>query len=44
MVSFLLGLTVGGVVAIFVYRNNKAVIGKYADKIDELHKQLKDKK
>ena len=43
MINFLLGLAIGGVIAIFVYRNNKAKISKYADKIDELVDKL-DKK
>jgi len=43
MINFILGLAIGGVIAIFVYRNNQAKISKYADKIDELHEQLKNK-
>ena len=43
MINFILGLAIGGVIAIFVYRNNKAKISKYADKIDELVDKL-DKK
>lgn len=38
--GFIAGLVVGGVIAIFVYRNNQALISNYADKIDELYKEL----
>lgn len=38
--EFIAGLLIGGVIAIFVYRNNKAKMSKYADKIDELWDEL----
>lgn len=44
MINFLVGLTIGFVVAIFVYRNNKAKIGKMADKVDELYDELTEAK
>ena len=44
MLGFILGLLVGGIAAIFVYRNNQAKISKYADKIDELYDKLNEKK
>ena len=37
------GLVIGGVVMIFVYRNNKKAISKYADKADEVVKVIKKK-
>lgn len=43
MINFLLGLAIGGVAAIFVYRNNKAVISKYADEVDSLYEKLNNK-
>ena len=39
--GLLTGLVIGGVVAIFVYRNNKKAISKYADKADEVVKVIK---
>jgi len=42
MLNFIIGFAVGGVVAIFVYRNNKKKISKYADKIDELWDKIPD--
>lgn len=43
IIGFITGLVVGGIVAIFIYRNNKRVIGGLADKVDSLVEQLKDK-
>lgn len=43
MINFLLGLAIGGVAAIFVYRNNKAVIISYADEVDSLYEKLNNK-
>lgn len=40
MINFILGLVIGGVIAIFVYRNNKSKIGKLADKADNLYDDL----
>ena len=39
----LIGALIGGIVAIFVYRNNKKIISKYADKVDELVDKLEKK-
>lgn len=41
--GLLAGAAIGGVVAIFVYRNNKKTIGKIADKIDKLVEVAKEK-
>jgi len=41
--GLLIGAAIGGVVAIFVYRNNKKTIGKLADKVDELVEVAKKK-
>lgn len=43
MVNFLVGFALGAIIAVFVYRNNKAKIGKMADKIDDLYKEIADK-
>ncbi len=40
MINFAVGLGIGFVVAIFVYRNNKAKMGKMVAKIDDLYDQL----
>ena len=40
MINFAVGLGIGFIVAIFVYRNNKSKIGKMADIIDELTEKL----
>jgi hypothetical protein len=39
--GLLLGLAIGGVVAIFVYRNNKKKIDKVADKVDNIVEAVK---
>ena len=41
--GLLVGLVVGGIVTLFVYRNNKKAISKYADKADEVVKVIKKK-
>ena len=43
MVYFLVGFALGAIIAVFVYRNNKKKIGKMADKIDDLYKELSNK-
>jgi biopolymer transport protein ExbB/TolQ len=40
--TFIAGLCIGGIAAIFVYRNNVKKISKYADKIDQLYKEIDD--
>lgn len=53
--TILLIAVIGGVIGIFVYRNNEKLLSKYADKlddkwdnmehrIDELKKEIRDKK
>lgn len=44
MINFIGGLVVGGIIAIFVYRNNQKQISKYADQVDNLVMQLKEAK
>ena len=34
--GLVIGLVIGAIVSVFVYRNNKAIVDKYAGKIDEL--------
>ena len=43
MLSFLGGVLLGGIIAIFVYRNNQKLIGKYAEEVDELYEKIKYK-
>lgn len=46
MFDFITGLAVGGgigiIAGIFIYRNNKVKLSKYADKVDELYDKLED--
>ena len=42
MLQFIAGLAVGGIIAIFVYRNNQRKISKYADKIDQIWDKLEE--
>ena len=41
--GLILGGLIGGVAAIFIYRNNQKKISKYADKIDYLVEELERK-
>lgn len=40
--GLIIGLLIGGVGMIFVYRNNKALLSKYADKVDEAYDKIEE--
>ena len=43
MINFLIGLAIGGIIAIFVYRNNEEKLNEYAEEVDELYERLNKK-
>lgn len=44
LLGILIGAVIGGVVAIFVYRNNQALLGRYADELDDVYRQLNEER
>ena len=44
VLGVLSGAIIGAVVMVFVYRNNAKLIGKYADRVDEVYDKLEELK
>ena len=42
--GLVLGLMIGAVASIFIYRNNKALFDTYADKVDRIYDHLEETK
>lgn len=37
-----IGVVIGAIAAVFIYRNNKTEVSKYADKADELYNKVEE--
>lgn len=43
MLEVIIGVVIGFIIGIFVYRNNQVKLGKLADKVDDIYDKIEKK-